>query len=97
MAFDSLSLIGDERDDFRISYLASIITNLAIGIHGKKGSQIKEVKDFLFDWDVTKPKINGTQSTEEILQIFGGIGERNVKADKSKVNNRNRPPKSLQK
>lgn len=88
--------IGEERADFRISYLATIITNLAIGISGKKGAQPKTVKDFLIDWDVSKPK-KGTQSIEDIKRIFGGIAEVNKKEQEKRNRNSKRIPKSLQK
>ncbi|MCK9544827.1 MAG: hypothetical protein M0R03_22670 [Novosphingobium sp.] len=78
-----------------MSYLATIITNLAISIHGKAGSKPKEIKDFLIDWDVSKPKEIGTQSIEDIKRIFGGIAEAN-KRKESKKRDSKRLPKSLQ-
>ena len=95
-AFDSLSPIGEERADFRMSYLATIITNLAIGIHGKKGSKPKTVKEFLLDWDTSKPK-QGTQSIEDMKRIFMEIGAMNKKKEERKVRDNKRIPKSLQK
>jgi len=94
IAFDGLYPIGEQRADFRTSYLATIITNLVIGIHGKKGARTKEVKDFLLDWDTSKPK--GTQSPEDMKRIFQGIA---ATMEKEKNNNRDnkRIPKSLQK
>ena len=92
-AFDKLSPVGEQRADFRASYLAMTMTNLAISINGKKGSRLKEIKDFLLDWDSGKPK--GTQSTDEIKRIFQAIGASNNKDNRSI--DRKRKPKSLQK
>lgn len=93
-AFNNLEPIGEQRDDFRISYLATIITNLAISIHGKKGSKPKEIKDFLLDWDSSKPK--GTQSPEDMKRVFMDIAAMNKKKEENKRDNK-RKPKSLQK
>lgn len=93
-AFDRLDPIGKARDDFRISYLATIVTNLAIAINGKKGTKPKEVKDFILDWDSGKEK--GTQSPEEMKRIFMDIAAMNKKKEE-KVRDNKRIPKSLQK
>lgn len=96
-AFDKLEPIGEHRDDFRTSYLAAVITNLAISIHGKKGSKQKQIKDFLLEWDVGKPK--GTQSPEEIKNLFMGIAQMNKKKeeeDKKKKRDKTRLPVGLQ-
>ncbi len=93
--------IGEARGDFRTSYLASIITNLAIAIHGQKGTRPKNVSDFIFDWDVTKPKEGTQQSAEDIKRIFSAIAATNSKKEekdkKRALRNSKRIPKSLQK
>ena len=94
MAFSRLDPIGEARDDFRMSYLASTITNLAIKINGKKGAKLTNVKDFLLDWDTDKPK--GTQSIEDIKRVFMEIAAANNKKDSRNINKK-RIPKSLQK
>lgn len=90
-AYDKLSLIGDEREDFRISYLATILTNLAIAIHGKSGTSPKKVEDFLFNWDVSKPKEE--LSPEKVKELFMGMKNAVGKQNRRK----NTPPKALQK
>lgn len=93
-AYDRLDPIGEARDDFRMSYLASTITNLAISINGKKGAKLTEVKDFLLDWDRDKPN-KGTQSIEDMKAVFMGIAAANNKKETKRDNKR--IPKSLQK
>ena len=68
------------------------MTNLVIGVHGKKGTKLKDVKDFLFDWDASKPK--GTQSPEEMKRIFESMAV--SKEKERKIDNKHKP-KSLQK
>lgn len=92
-AYDKLSPIGEIREDYRISYLASLITNLVIRTNGKAGAKLTSVKDFLFNWDGEVTTKKGTQTKEEILSIFGALGANANKTSKSN----GRKPKSLQK
>ena len=94
-AYDRLDPIGEARDDFRMSYLASTITNLAISINGKKGAKLTNVKDFLLDWDVSKPK--ETQSIEDMKRVFAGIAATSKSNTSASKIDKYRKPKSLQK
>ena len=71
--YDRLDPIGKARDDFRMSYMESLITNLAIKVHGKKGASLTKVEDFMLDWG--KEKEVKVQSVEEqkriLMDIFG--------------------------
>ena len=53
--------------------MASLITNLAISINGKKGAKMTSVKDFIFDWDAGNTNNKGTQSIEEMKNVFQQI------------------------
>ncbi len=77
-----------------MSYLASTITNLAISINGKKGAKMTSVKDFLLDWDASKPR--GTQSPEEMLNIFKSLAAGANRKDKKNLRDNKRIPASLQ-
>lgn len=55
-----------------MAYLETIITNIAIGVHGKKGTEAKKLTDFLIDWD-PEGKPEKKQSPEEMLAIFKNI------------------------
>ena len=70
-----------------MSYLASTITNLAISINGKKGAKLTSVKDFLLDWDSSKPK-KGIQSPEDMKSVFMAIAAANKQKDKKRDNKR---------
>lgn len=100
-AFNSLEPIGEHRADYRVSYLASLITNLAIRINGKKGDKLSSVKDFLFEWDSeSSTKGTGTQSIEEMKSVFNQIaaaGRISGKDKKRLEERRTHKPKSLQK
>ena len=65
--------IGDARDDYRISFMASLLSNLAIRINGKKGAKLTSVKDFIFDWDSGSAENKGTQTVEEMKAVFEQI------------------------
>ena len=67
---------------------------MAISINGKKGSRLKDIKDFLFDWDTSKPK--GTQSVEDIKRIFESLGARSKEEKVNKRDNK-RIPRAIQK
>jgi len=76
-----------------MSYLASTITNLAISIHGKKGAKMTSVKDFILNWDESKPK--GTQSPEDMLNIFKAMAASSEKRTPKDLKSK-RIPASLQ-
>ena len=76
--------IGDIRDDYRISFLASMITNLAIRVNGKKGAKLTSVKDFIFDWGVGESSGTKTQSVEEMKSVFQQIAAAGRMSEKEK-------------
>lgn len=51
-AYDRLDPVGAWREDFRMAYLSSLITNLTISVHGKKGTKQTNLMDFLPKWDI---------------------------------------------
>jgi hypothetical protein len=83
-SFNNISPIGDERDDYRISFLASMITNLAIRINGKKGAKLTSVKDFIFDWGVGESSGTKMQSLEEMKNVFYQIAAAGRISEKEK-------------
>jgi len=84
-AYDRLDPIGTWRDDFRLAYLSSLITNIAICVHGKKGAKHTIPMDFMLDWDVKEKKIN-VQSVEEQKRILMDIfGEHNKRVASGKI------------
>ena len=68
-AYDRLDPIGTWRDDFRMSFMASLLTNLTIKVNGGKGAALTDVKDFLLDWSGDL-KIGKQQSVEEMKVIL---------------------------
>ena len=88
-AYDKIDPIGTWREDFRMAYLSSLITNLVISVHGKKGAKTTTPIDFMPDWtgEGKEPK---KQSTEEMKQILLGIAS----AQNKKVKGIDRPPVS---
>jgi len=51
--------------------MASVITNIAISALGKKGAKLSDIKDFMIDWDGTKPR--QVQSTETMKEVLMGM------------------------
>jgi hypothetical protein len=53
--------------------MASLITNLFIRVHGKKGAKLTEVKSFLLDWSGSMKQMEEgkpQQSTEDIKKTL---------------------------
>jgi hypothetical protein len=96
-AYNVIDPIGEWRADFRISYLASLITNLAIRIHGKKGAKSVDIEEFLLKWDAEAGKVkqeDKVQSVEEIKRALMSIAS--IQNKKAAIKN-TPPPKSLKK
>lgn len=68
-AYNRLEPIGENRADYRISYLSSLLTNLVIKALGKQGAKLTSVKDFLFKWDV-EGEVKPQQSVEAMKSVF---------------------------
>ena len=58
-----------------MAYLASLVTNLTISIHGKKGAKHTEVTDFMPDWGGEKGKEPKKQSVEDMKEMLLGIAQ----------------------
>ena len=71
MAYDRLEPIGEWRADFRMSYLASLITNIAIKVFGEKRQKLTTPKDFLLEWDKEK-KAQTIEEMKQILYLIAG-------------------------
>lgn len=71
-AFDAISPIGGKRDDFHMAHLISTITNLATGIHGKKGAKLTKIDDFIIKWSGVETE-DTTMSPESIKNLFLGL------------------------
>jgi hypothetical protein len=90
-AYDKLDPIGTWRDDFRMAYLSSLVTNLTISVNGKKGAKMTSPIDFLPDWaDQRGAKVidDVKPLAQQIKEIFGAI----AKANKKKEDLSKRPP-----
>jgi hypothetical protein len=72
-AYDRIDPTGEWREDFRMAYLASLVTNLTISVHGKKGAKHTEVTDFMPDWSGEKLHEPKKQSAEEMKEMLLGI------------------------
>jgi hypothetical protein len=49
--YSKLDPIGEWKHDFELAYLLSVITNLFIGVHAKKGAKMTKPEEFLIKWD----------------------------------------------
>jgi hypothetical protein len=80
-AYDRLDPIGTWREDFRTATLASIVTNLVISVHGKKGAKMTTAIDFMPDWGEQRAEIGKVVEkqdnlAEQIKSIFGAIANK---------------------
>lgn len=80
-AYNRISPIGDIKEDVRTAYLASTITNLAIDVHGKKGTKKPEIQEYVINWDFGAPEEVKVQSVEDMVKIFADV----IKAQKKQV------------
>ena len=73
-AYDKLEPIGEWRADFRVSFLASLLTNLVIQTMGKKGAKLTKIEDFIFDWDGSIAE-SKKQTPDQMKDILMAIAE----------------------
>ena len=97
-AYDRLDPIGEWREDFRLAYLSSLITNISISVHGKKGAKLTQPIDFMLEWGKEKKEIEkqSTDQIKEALMSFAKGQNRRVKLEKGGINppvKKNKPPK----
>jgi hypothetical protein len=71
-AYDKIDPIGKVRDDYWMTYLASLITNLTIQVNGKKGSKLTSPEEFLPVW-AKEPEGEKRQSVEDMKSILMSI------------------------
>lgn len=92
-AYNALEPIGEERADYRISFLSSLIVNLAIRALGKRGDKLTEVKDFVFEWDPEKHKPK-QMNIDQFKAVFHEIASSTkTKQDNENKRRRRRPPR----
>lgn len=75
-AFFKLNPPLQDKHDFELGYILSVITNLFIGAHGKKGSTLTKPDDYMIKWGMYdhEPK---KQSIDEMRDVLLGIAKRN--------------------
>lgn len=91
-AFDRVQPIGGKRWDFYFAQLLMNINNLAISIHGKKGSKQFKLEDFIPNWtgETEKPKeMSGT----DIKQWFKAFAKGHNKKVREKKRQQEKPKK----
>jgi hypothetical protein len=91
-AYDRLDPLGTWREDFRLAYLCSLVTNLVISTHGKTGAKHTLPTDFMLDWDLEKKKgVVKQQTVEQMKEVLFEIAKTHNK--KLKVLDNITPPK----
>ena len=75
-AYDKLDPIGTWREDFRMAFLSSLISNLAISINGAKGSKMTSTMDFMPNWSgEEREEVEEVMSPEQILNTMKIIAD----------------------
>lgn len=83
-AYSNIDPVGEWRNDFKFSYMASLITNLMIQAYGKKGSKMTKIEDFQLQWDTGVETESKQQSVEEMKNILLGLAaSQNKKTEQS--------------
>ena len=80
-AYDRLDPIGTWREDYRMAYIAAILTNLTIAVHGKKGAKQAELRSFMPNWS-GEEEYKAPQSVEEMKEVFKAIVQASKEAQK---------------
>ncbi len=84
-AYDRLDPVGTWRDDFRMAYLSSIVTNLVISVYGTGGTEMKVPLDFMPDWMKDSPDEVKKQSVEEQKAILYDIARSQKRKGQSRT------------
>jgi hypothetical protein len=84
--FSSIDPSPEQKKDFRLAYLLMTINNLFVWAHGKKGSKMSKISEFLLDWDPPKEKGTKVQSVEEIKGFLLGFAKKQNTRIRSKTN-----------
>ena len=83
-AYNNIDPVGEWRNDFKFSYMASIISNLMIQAYGKKGSKMTKIEDFQLQWDTGAETESKQQSVEEMKNILLSLAaSQNKKTEQS--------------
>ncbi len=96
IAYDTLDPIGKWRDDYAIAQLLSQVTNIAIGVHGKKGAAFTTPSEFLMDWGDDGFKEPKKQSVVDMKNVLISIAEAQKK-EKVGEKTKYTPPSKLTK
>ena len=88
-AYNRLEPIGDERIEFSLAMISSVITNIAIAALGKPGAKQTTPLDFLPKWDGVgegkgsgkEPKKQSVEEMKKILQSIAGVYNRKKEVD----------------
>lgn len=78
-AYDRLDPIGTWRDDFRLAYLSSLVTNIAIRTQGKEGTKLTVPTDFMLEWGKEKEEIVQQSMEDMKMTILEIAHTQNVK------------------
>lgn len=79
-AYLSIDPINERKQDYRMSFLYSLLTNLVIRALGSKGAKLTTVEDFVLDWDAEytnklKNEEKKITAPKRIFEIFSAIAE----------------------
>lgn len=99
-AYNRLDPIGEERDDFRIAHLMSLIFNIHLQENSKKQLSEKDLKtalDFMVEWDdeirnKKKAKKQSWQEMKEILLTIAKTQNKNVERQERLQASLKKPP-----
>lgn len=72
-----------------MAFLATMMNNLTLSVHGKKGAKQSGIEEFMPNWDITAPKAEKVQSVEDMRKVFEDI----VASQKKKPGIQPKPPR----
>ena len=91
-AYDKLDPVGTWREDFRLAYLSSLVTNISIKVHGKSGAKLTTPMDFMLEWGKEKEE-TVQQSVEQMKEFMLNFAKQQNRRVKLEVVNTRSPRK----
>ena len=77
--YNKIDPIGEWRNDHRLAMLSSLLSNLTIQVHGKKGTKLTKIEDFLVEWDSALVEEKKQQSPEDMKKFLMDLAARQNK------------------
>jgi len=77
--YDRIDPIGGVKDDFRMAFLAHLMVNISRSVHGKRGTKMSGIKEFMPNWEKGTIGEAKAQTIEEMKQVLLAMASKSYK------------------